>query len=197
LLLKGGAFASTGPSQFTNKLGVSLVLGIPTPFLITAVIAAVGGLALAFTRFGEHLYLVGSNPEGARRAGIAVQHVQVKVYLLSGAIAGTAGVLDFARFNTVDIATGHTQALIASIAAVIIGGASLMGGVGTMPGTVVAVFIPVVLNNGLIIRGTQPFWQDIAVGAILVAAVAFDQWRRAAGSRSPGSGLARFRLSRR
>jgi ribose transport system permease protein len=112
-----------------------------------------------------------------------VPRAQVRVYLLSGAIAGTAGIVDFARFNTVDIATGHTQLLIASIAAVIIGGASLMGGVGTMPGTVVAVFIPVVLNNGLIIRGTQPFWQDIAVGAILVAAVGFDQWRREARTR--------------
>jgi lysylphosphatidylglycerol synthetase-like protein (DUF2156 family) len=68
--------------------------------------------------------------------------------------------------------------LIASIAAVIIGGACLNGGVGSMTPTVVAVFIPVVLNNGLIIMGIERFWQDIAIGAILVAAVGFDQWRR-------------------
>jgi ribose transport system permease protein len=197
LLLQGGAFASVGPQEFTDTLGISLVLGVPTPFLIAAGLAIFFGLLLAFTRLGEHLYLVGSNEEGARRAGIAVKHTHVKVYLLSGAIAGIAGLVDFARFNTVDIATGHTQSLIASIAAVIIGGASLQGGVGAMPGTVVAVFIPVVLNNGLIIMGTQPFWQDIAVGAILVAAVGFDQWRRNAASRSPGRGLARFGLARR
>src|SRR5205823_7826304 len=152
---------------------------------IAIVIAAFFGLVLALTRFGERVYLVGSNIEAARRAGIPVRWLQVEIYLLSGALAGTAGMVDFARFNTVDISTGHTQALIASIAAVIIGGASLMGGVGAIPGTVVAVFIPVVLNNGLIIRGTQPFWQDIAVGAILVAAVGFDQWRRSARTRPP------------
>jgi ribose transport system permease protein len=197
LLLEGGAFASVGPQEFTDTLGIKLVLGMPMPFLIAAGLAILFGLVLAFTRFGEHLYLVGSNEEGARRAGIAVQPSQVKVYLLSGAIAGIAGIVDFARFNTVDIATGHTQSLIASIAAVIIGGASLLGGVGAMPGTVIAVFIPVVLNNGLIIMGTQPFWQDIAVGAILVAAVGFDQWRRGASSRAPRQGLARFRLPRR
>lgn len=195
LMVKGGAFASTGPAQYTDNLGISKVAGIPTPFVIAAVIAIVVGTVLALTRFGEHLYLVGSNAEGARRAGIAVGRTQIKVYLLSGLLAGTAGMMDFARFNTVDIATGHTQALIASIAAVIIGGASLLGGVGTIPGTVVAVFIPVVLNNGLIIKGTQPFWQDIAVGAILVAAVGFDQWRRSARTRAPRRGWARFRLS--
>jgi ribose transport system permease protein len=195
LMVKGGAFASTGPPQFTDNLGISKVAGVPTPFLIAAAIAIIAGVVLAVTRFGEHLYLVGSNAEGARRAGIAVRLTQVRVYLLSGALAGTAGMLDFARFNTVDIATGHTQALIASIAAVIIGGASLLGGVGTIPGTVVAVFIPVVLNNGLIIKGTQPFWQDIAVGAILVAAVGFDQWRRDARSRPARRSWGRFRVS--
>jgi ribose transport system permease protein len=68
---------------------------------------------------------------------------------------------------------------------VIIGGASLLGGIGTMPATVIAVFIPVVLNNGLIISGAQPFWQDIIVGIILVLAVAFDQWRRRTASTGP------------
>ena len=190
LLLKGGSFASIGPAQFTSTLGLSRVMGVPTPFLVAAVVIAAFGLGLAMSRFGEHLYLVGANQEGARRGGIAVQRTQVKVYLLSGALAGVAGIVDFARFNSVDIATGHTQALIASIAAVIIGGASLMGGVGTMPGTVVAVFIPVVLNNGLIIMGIEPFWQDIAIGAILVAAVGFDQWRRGGRSRSKNQFLA-------
>jgi ribose transport system permease protein len=93
--------------------------------------------------------------------------------------------VDFARFNQVDISTGHTDQLIASIAAVIIGGASLLGGVGTMPATVVAVFIPVVLNNGLVISGAESFWQDVIVGAFLVAAVAFDQWRRTAAAGGP------------
>lgn len=186
LLLQGGAFASVGPPEFTETLGLNKVAGIPVPFLIAGGIAILFGLVLAFTRFGEHVYLVGSNEEAVRRAGVAVKRTQLAVYTLSGLLAGVAGIVDFARFDSVDIATGHTLALIASIAAVIIGGASLFGGVGWMPGTVVAVFIPVVLNNGLIIKGVQRFWQDIAVGVILVAAVGLDQWRRTQVERGRG-----------
>jgi ribose transport system permease protein len=191
LLLQGGSFASTAPEGLQNVLGVGLVAGIPAPFLISAVIVLIVGVMLARTRFGEHVYLTGANPEGARRAGISVRRTQLLVYTTSGMLAGVAGMMDFARFNSVDISTGHTQALIASIAAVIIGGASLLGGVGTMVGAVVAVFIPVVLTNGLIISGAPSFWQEIVIGAILVTAVGFDQWRRDAASRPPRSAAAR------
>lgn len=185
LVLEGGAFATSGPPEFQGKLGVSMIAGVPTPFVIAAVVVIVVGCLLAFTRFGEHVYLTGGNEEGARRAGIPVRRVHIAVYALSGGLAGVAGMVDFARFDSVDVSTGHVQALIGSIAAVIIGGASLQGGTGTMPGTVVAVFIPVVLANGLIINGAAAFWQEIIVGVILVAAVAFDEWRRGAASRPP------------
>jgi ribose transport system permease protein len=184
LLLNGGAFASTAPAGL-QTFGISKAAGVPNAFWVAAVVAIVVGLILAYTRQGEHVYLTGSNEEGARRAGISVRRTKIMVYTLSGALAGIAGMLDFAQFNSVDISTGHTRELISSIAAVIIGGASLLGGVGTMPATVIAVFIPVVLNNGLIISGAQPFWQDIIVGIILVFAVAFDQWRRRAASTGP------------
>jgi ribose transport system permease protein len=77
------------------------------------------------------------------------------------------------------VSTGHTTELIAALAAVVIGGASLSGGLGLMTGSVLGVFIPVVLANGLLIGGVERFWQDVVVGIILVAAVWFDQWRRA------------------
>ena len=163
-------------------IGIGKAAGVPNAFWVSAAVAIVIGLLLAYTRYGEHVYLTGSNEEGARRAGISVRRTKVIVYTLSGTMAGIAGMLDFAQFNSVDISTGHTRELISSIAAVIIGGTSLLGGIGTMPATVIAVFIPVVLNNGLIISGAQPFWQDIIVGIILVLAVAFDQWRRSAAS---------------
>lgn len=191
LLLQGGSFASTAPEGLQNVLGVGLIAGVPAPFIIAAVIVIVFGVLLAKTRFGEHIYLTGANPEGARRAGISVKRTQVLVYISSGALAGVAGMMDFARFNSVDISTGHTSALIGSIAAVIIGGASLLGGVGTMIGAVVAVFIPVVLTNGLIISGAPSFWQEIVIGAILVTAVGFDQWRRDAATRPPKTAVAR------
>ena len=184
LLLNGGAFASTAPAGL-QTFGISKAAGVPNAFWVSAIVAIVIGLLLAYTRRGEHVYLTGSNEEGARRAGISVRRTKIIVYTLNGTLAGIAGMLDFAQFNSVDISTGHTRELISSIAAVIIGGASLLGGVGTMPATVIAVFIPVVLNNGLIISGAQPFWQDIIVGIILVLAVAFDQWRRSAAASGP------------
>jgi ribose transport system permease protein len=137
------------------------------------------GIMLRETRFGEHTYLIGSNNEAARRGGIVVDRHKVALYALSGALAGFAGVVDLARFGTASIATGHTTVMLASIVAVIIGGASFFGGTGVMAGTAVGVFIPVVLVNGLLIGGISRFWQDIIIGVILVGAVAFDQWRRA------------------
>lgn len=195
LLLNGGAFASTAPAGL-QTFGIGKAAGVPNTFWVAAVVAIVIGLLLAYTRHGEHVYLTGSNEEGARRAGISVRRTKVIVYTLNGTMAGIAGMLDFAQFNSVDISTGHTRELISSIAAVIIGGTSLLGGVGTMPATVIAVFIPVVLNNGLIISGAQPFWQDIIVGIILVLAVAFDQWRRSAASTGPLRFGRSFRIRR-
>lgn len=86
--------------------------------------------------------------------------------------------MDFARFNVASISTGHSAELLASIAAVVIGGTSLLGGVGFIWGSAVGVFIPAVLANGLVIAGIERFWQDVIVGFILIAAVWFDQWRR-------------------
>jgi ribose transport system permease protein len=104
------------------------------------------------------------------------------VYALSGLLSGVAGVLSLAHYTTTTIAS-HTSDNLSAIAAVVIGGASLFGGVGTIGGTVVGVLIPGVLRNGLIILGAQRFWLDVAVGAVLVVAVFFDQLRRSARER--------------
>ena len=159
------------------------MLGVPVPFLIAAVLVVACGFLLARTRCGEHNYLIGSNEEAARRGGIAIRRHLFLLYVLSGALAGCAGLLEVARFAVASVSTGHTTELIAALAAVVIGGASLTGGVGIMSATVVGVFIPVVLANGLLIGGVERFWQDVVVGVILVAAVWFDQWRRAQEAR--------------
>ena len=135
------------------------------------------GIVLALTRFGRHTYAIGSNEEAARRAGINVDRHLIKVYALQGILAGLAGFLSLARFSTTTIG-GHDTDNLQSIAAVVIGGTSLFGGIGTMLGTVFGVFIPAVLNNGFIIVGVQAFWQEIAVGAVLIGAVYLDQLRR-------------------
>ena len=134
-------------------------------------------IVLAATRFGRYTYAIGSNEEAARRAGVNVDRHLIKVYALAGTLAGLAGFLSLARFGTTTIG-GHATDNLQAIAAVVIGGTSLFGGIGTILGTVFGVFIPAVLQNGFVIVGVQPFWQQVAVGAVLIVAVYLDQLRR-------------------
>lgn len=177
-LITGGITVTGAPPELTSSIGLGVWLGIPVPFIIAAAAAIIFGVILAYTRTGEYIYLVGSNEEAARRSGINVRRQMFKVYVWSGALAGLAGFVDVARFAGASVSTGYFTAVVAAIAGVVIGGASLVGGIGLMLGSVVGVFIPTVLSNGLIILEIQRFWQEIIVGIILVAAVGFDQWRR-------------------
>ena len=99
------------------------------------------------------------------------------LYTLMGLLAGIVGVMDVSRFATASIAA-HTQDNLAAIAAVVIGGTSLFGGKGRMGGTVIGALIPAILRNGFILMDVQPFWQNVAVGAVLIVAVYIDQERR-------------------
>ncbi|HET8815037.1 MAG TPA: ABC transporter permease [Solirubrobacterales bacterium] len=177
-LLSEGKTVGGTPPTLSRDIGQGVVFSVPVPFLIGAAAMLVFGIVLHQTRFGEHTYLIGSNEEAARRGGIHVKRHVIAIYAISGALAGLAGLVDLARFDSANVATGHVSELLAAIAAVVIGGASLFGGVGVMAATAVGVFIPVVLSNGLLIGGIERFWQDIIIGAFLVTAVAFDQWRR-------------------
>jgi ribose transport system permease protein len=177
-LLSGGIALGGVPERFQSSVGISYILRIPTPFVIGAIIAGVLGLMLAVSKFGEHTYLLGSSEEAAYRSGINVRRQKIMLYAIAGLAAGVAGVLDVAQFEIADVSSGHTTELLAALSAVFIGGASLYGGVGTMIGSVIGVFIPAVLRNGLVIAGSEAFWQDVVVGIILVASVGLDQWRR-------------------
>jgi ribose transport system permease protein len=177
-LLSGGSNVSGTPPRLQEDVGLATILGVPVPFVLAAAIVLACGLLLSRTRWGEHNYLIGSNEEAARRGGIAIGRHLFGLYVLSGLLAGCAGLLELSRFGVASVSTGHTTELIAALAAVVIGGASLTGGIGIMSATVVGVFIPVVLANGLLIGGVERFWQDVVVGVILVAAVWFDGWRR-------------------
>ena len=134
------------------------------------------------TRFGLYTFAVGSNEESARRVGVKVDRQLISIYALSGGLAGVAGILSLSQYGTTAIA-GQSATNLNVIAAVVIGGTSLFGGVGTIFGTVVGLFIPAVLQNGFVIVGIQPFWQQVAVGAVLIVAVYVDQRRRAAAAR--------------
>jgi ribose transport system permease protein len=179
LLITGGVDERDVPFKLIDTIGTGRLFDqLPYLVLIAAVVALIGGIVLAMTRFGRYTYACGSNLEGARRAGVNVDRHLMKVYGLGGTLAGLAGFLSLARFGTTSIG-GHSTDNLDAIAAIVIGGTSLFGGVGTIIGTVVGVFIPAVLRNGFVIVGVQPFWQQVAVGAVLIAAVYFDQLRRA------------------
>jgi ribose transport system permease protein len=183
LLITGGVDEREVPFKLIDTIGTGRLFDqLPYLVLIAAVVALIGGIVLGLTRFGRYTYACGSNLEGARRAGVNVDRHLIKVYALGGTLAGLAGFLSLARFGTTSIG-GHSTDNLDAIAAIVIGGTSLFGGVGTILGTVVGVFIPAVLRNGFVIIGVQPFWQQVAVGAVLIAAVYFDQLRRARYSR--------------
>jgi ribose transport system permease protein len=177
LLITGGVDERSVPFKLIDTVGSGRLFGFPYLVLIAVVVAIIFGIILSQTRFGRYTYAVGSNAEGVRRSGVNVDRHLIKVYALGGTLAGLAGFMSLARFGTTSIG-GHSTDNLDAIAAIVIGGTSLFGGVGTILGTVVGVFIPTVLRNGFVIVGVQPFWQQVAVGAVLIAAVYFDQLRR-------------------
>jgi ribose transport system permease protein len=177
-VITGGVDEREVPFKLITTIGTGRAFDqIPWLVIIAFAVALVFGVILAGTRFGRYTYAVGSNEEAARRAGIPVDFHLIKVYALAGTLAGLAGFLSLARFSTTTIG-GHDTDNLQAIAAVVIGGTSLFGGIGTMLGSVFGVFIPAVLQNGFVIVGVQAFWQQIAVGAVLIGAVYLDQLRR-------------------
>jgi ribose transport system permease protein len=178
LIITDGVDIREVPPRLVTSIGVGRVFGeIPWLVMIAVAVAVVFGVILAMTRFGRHTYAIGSNDEAARRAGINVDRHLIAVYGIAGLLAGLAGFMNLARFATTTLG-GHATDNLQAIAAVVLGGTSLFGGVGTVIGTVVGVFIPVVLQNGFVITGVDTFWRDVAVGAVLIAAVYLDQLRR-------------------
>lgn len=146
------------------------------PFQVVYIIVAIAIMhfILSKTKFGQHVYATGGSSIAARRAGIPVDRVLVKVYMLSAVMASVAGFLYVMRYVG-GVASAGDALMLSSIAAIVIGGASLMGGEGTMIGALVGSLIVAVIQNGLIIIGVDPFWQYVAVGVIIIMAVLIDQ----------------------
>lgn len=149
---------------------------VPIGVWLTLVAAVGAGLLLRYTRFGRHVYAVGSNEDTARLCGVAVNRTKIMVYALAGTFAGLAGVLEFSKLN-LGQPTGAVMYELYVIAACVIGGTSLMGGVGTISGTVVGALIIGTLNAGAQQAGWPKWVQEISIGSIIIAAVALDQLR--------------------
>jgi ribose transport system permease protein len=186
-VLTGGIDIRSVPEALTDFNVYTKILGIPALPFVALVVVILGAILLHKTRFGRYTYAVGSNELGARRVGINVDRHLILVYGLSGAMAGLGSVLALAQFGTTTIA-GQSLTNLNVIAAVVIGGTSIFGGEGSIFGTVVGLFIPAVLQAGFVIVGVESFWQGVAVGSVLVAAVYVDQSRRAAALRGAKSG---------
>jgi ribose transport system permease protein len=179
-VVRGAALVLTNGEPIVKSEGPYLWLGqasvgpIPIPILIMAVVLVGTHWFLARTRWGTYVYAVGGNAEAARLAGVGLAGIQILVYVLAGALSGLAGLVLAARLSSAQPNTGVGFELDA-IAAVVLGGTSLMGGEGTIWGTTVGAFIIGILNNGFNLMNVSPFYQLIAKGAVIVLAVLVDQ----------------------
>ena len=165
------------PDWFTNLSTVRHFGFLSVTVAIFIVLALISWAVLRYTTLGRSLYAIGGSAEVARLAGIHVQKLTISVYALSGLLAGLASVALACRLNSSQPSAG-TGYELDTIAAVVIGGASLNGGVGGIRGTVVGVLIIGVLRNGLNLSGVSPFVQQIVIGVVIALAVAADTFRR-------------------
>jgi len=162
-----------GFSPGFRTLGSGYWLGIPVPIYVMAAFLAAGGIFTRYTTFGHEVYAIGANREAARLSGIPVRARLNLVYTLSGAMAGLAAIVYLARLNSAEADIGEALTLPA-IAAVLIGGTSLFGGVGSLTGTLVGALTLTLVVNGMNLWAVDANWQPLVTGAIVLLAVWID-----------------------
>ncbi len=165
--------AETLPDSFLG-LGTNSFLGVPILVLIALVVVLVVGQWLRDFRAGRELYAIGSNPEGARLAGVRSDRRVLTAFALAGALAGLGGVLFTARFGTVD-ATAGTGYELTVIAAAVVGGVAIFGGTGSVYGAALGALLLGTITSSLIVLRVEAFWQQAAFGALLLIAIEFDR----------------------
>lgn len=159
------------------RLGTGYVGNVPIPIIIAVVALATGHIILTRTRYGRYVYAIGGNEEAARVSGVPVRRIKTSVYVLSACMSALAGVVLAGRLHAGDPLAG-TGLELDVIAAVVIGGTSLFGGVGNMRGTLIGVLIIGVISNGLTILNVQTFWQDVVKGVVIFLAMSVDAYLR-------------------
>ena len=165
--------ASDFPKAF-NSLGTQEILTIPVVTIIALVVMVVIGYYLRTARGGRELYAIGSDPEAARLYGLPVARRVLIAFVLSGALAGLAGVVYAARYGTVSSGAGYGLELQA-VGAAVIGGVAIAGGVGTVWGAALGAFLLITINSALPLVGISDFWQRAVVGALIIAAIVLDR----------------------
>jgi len=176
LIITAGVNVFGLPSRFAT-FSVARWAAIPLPALLAAAVAAIAHGVLTRTSLGRYIYAIGGNAEAARLSGIPVQRVVTALFGISGLLAALSGLALTSRLSIGQPTAGVGYELDA-IAAAVIGGASLMGGQGTVPGTLIGAAIMGVLRNGCDLLRVPVFWQQVAIGVIIIGAVFLDQFRR-------------------
>jgi rhamnose transport system permease protein len=166
--------AETLPDAFLN-IGTGTILGVPTLAIIAVVVVVLVGRFLRDFRSGRELYAIGSNPEAARLAGVRSDRRVFGAFVVCGALAGLAGVLFTARYGTVDATAGTGYELIV-VSAVVVGGVPIFGGSGSVYGAALGALLLGTITSSLIVLKVDAFWQQAAVGALLLLAIAFDRF---------------------
>lgn len=182
LVITGGVQIAGAPSQVV-QIGSTKFLGVLTiPLVVVALATLVAWLMLRFNQFGRWTYAIGSNEFSARVAGINVRRHLMKVYLISGVLASLAGLFVYMRLGSGSPSSGRSGELQA-IAAAVIGGIALTGGIGRITGVILGALITTSVLSGLILVGIEPNWQQVVVGVIIAIAVAAQNLNRTSRKR--------------
>jgi len=176
LIITGGQSIYVFPKSFLNFFGIGYLWFIPMPVVIAAVVVIVAQYILSQTRFGRYVYAIGGNPEAARLAGVKVTLMLIITYMIAGITYAIGGTILTARLNSAQPIAGVGYELDA-IAAAVIGGTSLSGGIGTVWGTVLGALIMGVLRNGLNLLNISSYVQQVLIGTVIVGAVLIDRLR--------------------
>lgn len=175
-LVTNGATQTVDPGPIVDALGDGDVGPIPGPLIVIGVVAGVAAYVLKFTYFGRDVYAVGGNEVAAQLAGINTRAVKMTVYFVSAGCATLAGIMSVGRLESAAPTAGAGIEL-AVVAGVLLGGTRLSGGVGSITGTVIGIFFLTCVSNALTIIGVSSYWQPIATGVLLIAALLFDRFR--------------------
>ena len=152
------------------------IFGIPAPVIIMFILAVIVHVVLTYTAFGRRIYAIGGNEEATALSGIDVKKIKLAIYGISGLFSAIAGILLVARFYSAQPSTGQGWELDA-IASTVIGGTSLMGGVGSVLGVLIGAAIMGVIRNGLVLMKVSVYWQDFIIGSIIVLAAVIDRMK--------------------
>lgn len=159
-------------------IGQGRIAGIPLPVLLLIVAAIIAGMFLKLTRQGVHIYAIGGNRNAARLAGVNLARTTILVYAISGFCGGMGGMIITSRLMVGFPATGTGNELFYSIAAAVVGGISLFGGIGTVLGAMIGAVLIATVSNGMNVLSVQSYWQSLVIGVIILAGVSFDTLRR-------------------